>query len=265
MQDPIPIQTLEAAAAQNLLDYVQAFQLWAPKWAASAMPCAGGLAAYTGPDSPLTTVKGAGPEIQESEIDAAELFFWRNHWRQVTFECAPWLTEATVERLARRGYTAAGTEVVVAAALPCTVEEPAHSAVELTQDDWVQVFPAAFELPAEAIWPLLARIAWRLPGAVNLGVLDADGQVMGCAQLAPAGEIAVLGNDGTLPEARGKGVQTTLIRARLLKAIAGGFRWAVAEVAEGSTSEKNYLRCGFERVYTRTSWVRVLDSAPPNR
>ncbi len=256
-----PIQVIEAGAARNLLDYVQAFQLWAPKLAASAMPCAGGLAAYTGPDSPLTTVKGAGPEIQESEIDAAELFFRRNHARQVIFECAPWLTEATVERLTRRGYTVAGTEVVVAAALPCSVETPAHSPVELTQDDWARVFPAAFALPAEGIWPLLARMAWRLPGAANLGVVDADGQVMGCAQLVPAGRIAVFGNDSTLPAARGQGVQTALIRERLRRAMASEMQWAVAEVAGGSSSEKNYLRCRFERVYVRTSWKKEVDSA----
>ncbi|MGC4053157.1 MAG: GNAT family N-acetyltransferase [Paludibaculum sp.] len=261
MQSLIPDPIVEGAAARNLLDYVQAFQLWAPKCGAAAMPCAGGLAAFTGSDSPLTTVKGAGPEIPESEFDAAELFFRRNHARQVVFECAPWLTEATLERLTRRGYAVAGTEVVVGAEMPCTVEEPAHSSIELPEDEWARVFPAAFEMPAEAMWPLLARMAWHLPGAVNLGVADAGGPVMGCAQLVPAGEIAVLGSDGTLPEARGKGVQTALIRERLRRAMAGGFRWAVAEVAEGSVSEKNFLRCGFERVYVRTSWKKDVDSA----
>ncbi|MGJ5815798.1 GNAT family N-acetyltransferase [Paludibaculum fermentans] len=251
------IQIIEMGAARNLMDYVQAFQLWAPKSAAAAMPCAGGLAAYTGPDSPLTTVKGAGPDLQESEIEAAELFFRRNHARQVVFECAPWLTDDSVERLKRRGYTVAGTEVVVAAKLPCGVEAPGHTPIELMQDDWARVFQAAFELPAEAICPLLAQVAWRLPGSVKLGVADADGSVMGCAQMAPAGEIAVLGNDGTLPEARGKGVQTALIRERLRLAMKAGFRWAVAEVAERSQSEKNYLRCGFERVYVRTSWIHA--------
>jgi hypothetical protein len=33
---------------------------------------------------------------------------------------------------------------------------------------------------------------------------------------------------------------------------------AVAEVEPGSTSERNYLRCGFTIAYTRTHYSRAL-------
>ncbi|WP_321472387.1 hypothetical protein [uncultured Paludibaculum sp.] len=255
MEDSTHIQTIEEAAARNLLDYVLAFQQWAPAVGAAALPCAGGVAAFTGAGSPLTTVKGAGPEISESEIDAAEWFFRRHRARRVVFECAPWLTADTLERLARRGYRPEGTEAVVVLPLPCEVEPAAPPVAELPEETWVRVFPAAFELPDDPLWPELARVAWRLPGARNLGVVDGEGLAMGCAQMVAAGGVAVLGNDGTLPGARGRGVQTALIRARVKRAVDEELRLAVAEVSQGSVSEKNYLRCGFGSGYVRTSWV----------
>lgn len=252
---------LESAAARNLLDYVLTFQVHWPALRAEALPCAGGVAAYTGPESPLTTVKGAGPEISDGEIDAAEGFFRRQRAGRVVFECAPWLSAETCARLERRGYRLEGTEAVMAMALPADTEPVASPLVELAEESWARVFPEAFELPPEECWPRLARVMWHLAGAVNLGAVDASGVAVACAQLAPAGTVAVLGNDGTVAAARGAGLQTALIRERVRRAGVAGFAVAMSEVAEGSGSQRNYERCGFERVYARTSWVRSPEPA----
>lgn len=258
MDDLSLVPALEAAAGRNLLDYVLAFQSHWPELRAAALPCAGGVAAYTGPESPLTTVKGAGPEISDGEIDAAEGFFRRHRAGRVVWECAPWVPEETQARLARRGYRAEGTEAVMALALPAEVGAVEAPLVELGAEAWARVFPEAFELPAEGYWPRLARVMWHLGGAVNLGVLDGDGAAVACAQMVGAGRVAVLGNDGTVAAARGAGLQTALIRERVRRAGVAGFAVAMSEVAEGSGSQRNYARCGFRRVYGRTSWVKEL-------
>src|SRR5207245_3826097 len=57
--------------ARNLLDFVEAWQV-APALGAAAIACSGGVAAFVGTDSPLTTVKGAGPELGAGDVNAAE-------------------------------------------------------------------------------------------------------------------------------------------------------------------------------------------------
>jgi hypothetical protein len=68
--------------------------------------------------------------------------------------------------------------------------------------------------------------------------------------------VVIFGNDGTRPEARGRGAQRALIDTRLGALPAGCV--AVAEVEPGSGSEHKYLRCGFDIAYTRTHYVRSL-------
>jgi hypothetical protein len=62
--------------------------------------------------------------------------------------------------------------------------------------------------------------------------------------------------DGTVPAARGRGMQEALIDYRLRALPAGTI--ATAEVSPGSGSERNYLRCGFEIAYARTHWRKQL-------
>jgi acyl-CoA synthetase (NDP forming) len=70
--------------------------------------------------------------------------------------------------------------------------------------------------------------------------------------------VAIFGNDNTHPRERRRGHQRLLIEARLGLALQLGLAHAIAEVAPGSTSERNYLRCGFERAYIRTHYSRDL-------
>ena len=71
------MEMIERAVARNLLDFVEAARLVAPQLRAAATACGGGVAAFLGADSPLTTVKGAGPDIGASDVNAAEDSFAR--------------------------------------------------------------------------------------------------------------------------------------------------------------------------------------------
>jgi hypothetical protein len=54
------------------------------------------------------------------------------------------------------------------------------------------------------------------------------------------------------------GAQTALIFARMAVAATRPFAFWAAEVAPGSTSERNYLRRGFDIGYTRAHCTRAL-------
>jgi GNAT superfamily N-acetyltransferase len=71
-----------------------------------------------------------------------------------------------------------------------------------------------------------------------------------------AGGVALFTGDATLPEARGRGLQLKLIRARLLAAQRDGCDLAVASVLPGSVSHRNYERAGFQLVYMRVNLMR---------
>lgn len=251
----IPLErTFEPAAARNLSDFVAAYRLADPGLSAATLPCAGGLAGFTGKDSPLTTVKGAGPQLDHTEIAAALEFFRAREQSEITFELAPWVGGESLARLTRLGFLPSAQEAVVYRELPCTAPEPALSAVETAPEEFSLLMHAAFELCGNPAWTLLSRACSLLPGALNLGIRGTTGEWIACAQLAPAGDVAIFACDGTLPAARGQGAQTALIRHRLRLASAQGFRYAVAEVAPGGASERNYLRCGFRPAYTRTHY-----------
>ena len=253
------IELLERAFGRNLLDFVHAAQDVAPDLSAAAIRCGGGVAAFLGDASPLTTVKGAGPSLAASDIDTAEAFFRDHGAHRAVFELAPWVSDDALGLLTRLGYAPAGTEDVVVHKPPFPDVPPLRAVVPVSTAEWPALMLRVnepLELPS---WSALADISAVLPGVVRLAVLDEEDAPVSCAQLVPEQETAIFGNDATLESARGQGAQTAAIRQRLRYAAALRFKFAVAEVAGGSTSERNYLRCGFSIAYTRTHYARVLD------
>jgi GNAT superfamily N-acetyltransferase len=243
----------ESAAAQNLIDYVEAYRRVAAEADAAALPIAGGVAAHVGAGSPLTSVKGCGPSISDSDLDAIEGFFAARGVRKVTIEAAPWLDRASRRRLDARGYACQDVEHVVFAIAEAT-DEPAWPVESMAAEEWSALMLRGFELPNQRRWLELCRAAAHLPGSTPLGVRDAAGVWFACGALTPAAEATIFACDATLPEARGRGAQTALIRHRLRLTPRG--RLAIAEVAPGGVSERNYLRCGFQLAYARACFQK---------
>jgi hypothetical protein len=259
MSSNLILKMIEKAVARNLLDYVQAAQTVCPQGGAAAAGCAGGTAAFLGPGSPLTTVKGAGPEITDDEIEKTERFFRRCSSDSVRFELAPWISSRTVQRFRQRGYEVAGSEDVVVYRPPFTAPVPCYSVVPVDANDWPELMLRMNESPDLAEWRPVVAASAVLPKVIRLGVRDDKGVLIACAQIQPAAGVGLFGNDATLSSARGRGAQTAAIQERLRKADKFGFSCVAAEVAPGSTSERNYLRCGFQLAYTRAYYARHID------
>ncbi len=62
--------------------------------------------------------------------------------------------------------------------------------------------------------------------------------------------VAVLAGGGTLPEFRGRGGQTALLRRRVSDASSSGCDLVVSQATPGSTSQRNMERIGFHPAYT---------------
>lgn len=86
-----------------------------------------------------------------------------------------------------------------------------------------------------------------------------SGRPLGCASLTVRDGVATLGGMSTLPEQRGQGVQTALIRHRLRVAAASGCDLVTSVAAPDSPSERNLVRQGFDLLFRIERWVRRAD------
>lgn len=241
------METVERAFGRNLRDFVEAGR-------GESIDCAGGVAAFLGMRSPLTTVKGAGASLGDADVERAEEFFRSRGGERAMFELASW---APAERLLRRGYEVVGAEDVMVRRPPFDVAMPAAEVAEVSAEEWPDLQRRANHAPDSSEWRALVVMCGALPGAMRFGVRD-SGEWVACAEVMPAGDVAIFGNDATAPPARGRGAQTATIQARL-RAVAGReFALVAAEVEAGSASQRNYLRCGFEVAYSRTWYARAI-------
>jgi hypothetical protein len=86
------------------------------------------------------------------------------------------------------------------------------------------------------------------------------GQEVACGAMLILGKVALLGLEGTLPEARHHGCQTALLERRLVDARKAGCEVAVAEVCDAHRvtpdAVRNLQHLGFEEIATTATWRR---------
>ena len=136
--------------------------------------------------------------------------------------------------------------------------DPLHPVSLVDADTWPELQLYVNEPFESANWRALANVCADLPGAIRVGIRGGGGWIA-CGELVPAAGVGIFSNDATRPSARGRGAQTALIQARLRTAATLGLVGLMAEVAPGSTSERNYLRCGFAIAYRRAHYARKLE------
>ncbi|PYE50533.1 GNAT family N-acetyltransferase [Deinococcus yavapaiensis] len=132
-----------------------------------------------------------------------------------------------------------------------------HEVDEENIDAFMNVFARGFGMPPDLqalAVATIGRFGWR-----HFLAFEEDVPV-GCASLYQREEYAWLGNATTLPERRGRGVQSALIAFRVREAARSGARWVFTEVAEDlpnkpNPSEHNMRRAGFTVAYRREHFV----------
>lgn len=94
---------------------------------------------------------------------------------------------------------------------------------------------------------------WAEHATSRLYLAEVDG-VPAAAGALVLGEVANLANASTLPEFRGRGLQSALIRARIDAAAAAGAELVCSGASWASQSQRNLERAGLRVAYTKTVW-----------
>lgn len=234
-----------------------------------------GIAAYVNPISPLTQAFGIGftADTANFEENVEQInAFYKQCDAPAAVEVCHTTSPRFAEELIRQGYTLAEYSTVL-------VKNLQEKNIKNFDEEYFlgkgfEIIPVPNELAAvvaEVIAigfgvqdPLLLadlvslfQLYAQIPSARPLCAIM-NGQVCAGANFLLHDNIAFLAGTSTLPEYRGRGIQTALINARLAYAKENGVKWAVVATEPGSISQKNFLKRGFQIIYARNKFIRPL-------
>jgi GNAT superfamily N-acetyltransferase len=241
-------------------------------------PLGGGIAVYTGPDSPANKIIGVGfgGEVEGALLEEIEREYFERG-SAIQAEVATLAGPAAHALFTGRGYLLQGFENVLGRVsvesdlLPA--ESPGVTIEPVLPEDlreWIDVVITGFEHPDEtgagsgvalpprqAIENAFASFL-ELPG-FRAYLARAGGAPAGGGGLRIGDGIAQLCGASTLPAHRRRGIQGALLCCRLRDARGAGCDLAVMTAQPGSKSHFNAQRQGFVVLYSRA----VLVKTPP--
>lgn len=233
-------------------------------------PIGSGHAVYHGRESPMNEAKGlglAGP-INADEIDRLIEFYGRRGEDSRVVVCP--LADASLPiELGKRGFLPTGFENTLYLPLDGDRGDESFGAasgeietaiVGLSDRETVLRLIASCFFTADQITPELTdlfRVTFDAEDTIAF-LARIDGRIVGAAMLLISNGVACLAGAGTIPEYRGRGVQTALQRVRLSLARDRGCVVATQGAQPGSTSQRNAERRGFCVAYTRALLVRPV-------
>jgi GNAT superfamily N-acetyltransferase len=258
------------AEASEVAAVVDAIRSMAPESGAGAWALAGGWLILTGPDFGYVN-RGMAMGL-DTPITEDDFRFIEERAKEVgvpaEVEVSPWSDHSVSVVAHRRGYRSSQSNDLFFR----TFDAPAQArpAVDIRRAEsdadfevWVEVAAAGFGHTETATKLVMWR--WgkglRALGGDRLLIASMDGHDVGVASLAIRDGVALLGGMATIPEARNRGVQRSLISYRLLLAAQSGCEIAAATAAPGGASERNMQRAGFEIAGQVRHFTRDLSSA----
>ena len=221
-------------------DCYEALRRYGPNDPIALLKVAGGYAFCCGPDYPVNQIVGMGlyDEVTAADLDELEDFF-RSRGVPCAVVLSPLAHESLRAMLGERGYSIAEfNSVLIRRIQP---EEPFSPppgvTIERVTDDtvgpWMAAIAKGFEqdiVVAESVFGGFAT----LPGALPFLARIEDKVVGGCGgRVIPEARIAAFFGTATLPEYRGRGVQTALIATAAARGGAGGLRVCCGEHESG--------------------------------
>jgi GNAT superfamily N-acetyltransferase len=231
-----------------------------PNASAESIEIAGGLVAFTGIDSPLSQAYGIAVSMPLAEDEIARITeFYESRGATPRIFVTPFSDSGLARGLAAAGYAPSEYENVLASddlASHARRDERIGAATDLAA--WSRASAQAFMDGAAA--PSDEVIAGILSS--SKGVIALEGRegaaIVATAAMDVRGECAAFFAGSTLPEHRGCGWHRAMIADRIARARDAGARLLRATARPASSSERNFLRCGFRTLYTRALWERSV-------
>ena len=244
-----------------------------PDTGAFDTPFHGGVAVFTGVDSPMTKIIGVGLDgvPEAAAIDALERRFFERG-AAARFEVATLADPRLCALLTARGYILEGFENVLGRALSAAdaADLPGRGITVSAATDgpqWIEVMIAGFEAPDTGVISAPAEPVNRAALRTIFGDLGSTrgfrhyaayvgGEIAGAASLRLFEGVAQLCGAATLPAFRRRGVQTAMLRTRLGEAARAGCDLSIVTTQPGSRSQQNVQAAGFAVLYARAVLVR---------
>lgn len=255
---------LERIAANDLVRFGSIAASLYPESGAAAVRIAGGAALWMGEDSPMNVACGLGmdSEVTPGDLDSLEAFFGI-HGSSCGIAVCPHAHASLGAALSGRGYSITGFENVLVLPLADFDGAPAPGGIHVTEigaesmRSWERTVACGFS-GSGVISPAEERLAHVIANDPQARYFMAtiDDVPAGTGELVITDGVGWLSADATLPEYRGRGVQTAIQLARLKAAASAGCELAVTESLPGSASMRNMERRGFRVAYTRVEVAR---------
>ena len=241
-------------------------------------PIGGATAVFAGTGEPFSKLVGLGfdgPIDPDALARVEREYDHRN--AELRVELSTLADNSVARLLTSRGYILAGHENVLG--LQLTPEAVARLDRERSQEievtpvapaelrDWIRIVTDAFThadtfdgpAPTEEFDPAVIERALsdaaEVPG-MSMYFARRAGAIAGGGSVRMLDGLAQLSGAATLPTHRRKGVQSTLLRARLVDAARRGCDLAVVTTEPGSKSQQNVQRAGFALLYPRAVLIR---------
>jgi GNAT superfamily N-acetyltransferase len=259
---------LEMISAISGRECAEALRNFAPYVPTAAEEIAGGIAVFTGVDSPVTQAFGFGLDgpVTATELDRLETFFL-SRGAPVTLELCPFIDRSLVELLGTRPYRleefsnvlvrdiSAG--ILARTGSPVTVRAAEAGEAKLYTKLVTDGF-AEQVAPTQSLLEVVEGFFYRARGQCFFAMVD--GEIAGAGAVAEQEGIAEFYGASTLPGFRNRGVQTALIAERMAWAVKRGCEIATTTTGPATPSQRNFERAGFQIVYSRTKLVRKIES-----
>jgi GNAT superfamily N-acetyltransferase len=242
---------------------VEALRLHSPDAPIADLRIAGGTAFFGGVDYPANQIVGLGlyDEVTSDGLNRVEEFYL-SRGVPCTIVVSPFAHRSLLALVAERGYRIAEFNSVLIRpivadetfALPpgISIEPVTPATVTALAHAIAQGFAEHGPVP-EDVFTGMAVLPGSLAFLARVGQAVAGG---GGGRIIPEARIAALFGAATLPEYRGRGVQTAIIARRLQQAALIGCEFAVVSTQPGSGSQRNMERRGFRLAYTKLVMVR---------
>jgi len=264
---------LESAEEMPQVLYAESYKKSRPEIGAEWRVIAGGHMIFAGIGSPIGRATGVSIDCEatESDLDRIEEFY-RSHGAPSQVDVCPYTDLKFLEMLKSRGYSFSEFNNVLVRELDTQFlsdegRQLLSSGIEIRRGQLEEAqmlsgilkscfFPDgnAPEGMDEMLMPM-----FQFPGSVVFAG-SANGKLVAAASvlMIPEHKVVALAGAGTLPEFRGQGLQTALLRHRMRAAADAGCELAVIVTLGGTTSQRNAERLGFTVAYTKATLVRDL-------
>jgi len=254
---------LESNLAQDMLEYVQAFNVLFPDYPATVQKIGGGIAICTGSQFINSAIGlGLNTTISTSDLDALEAYF-RDNQVDSEIEICPFTDAQFLSSLNERNYHLTSFTTAYIHALD-TIQPPPNInpdiVVEPITDNqkelWMQTVCDISPDDQTTDTRLAQAVTHRAHTTCFLAQLD--GESIGASALSIRDGVATFYFTATRKAYRQRGVQTAMLQARLAYAQAQDCELAFATTIPGNHSMRNVMRAGFHVAYVRCTMVKTF-------